>query len=165
METQARLIVDVARLDPEGEIIKGELSQDVLELGETEQVLPAGPVYYRLFAEPAGDELLVRGKLELPCRSICSRCAKEFEVTYCEPDYVESFDISALSETLDLTDSVRECIILALPTYPVCREACRGLCLRCGADLNENACTCVRESGSECWSELDNVQLGGEQPE
>lgn len=165
METQARLIVDIARLDPEGEIIKGELSQEVLELAETEQVVPAGPVRYRLFAQLAGSELLVRGKLELPCRSICSRCAKEVEITYAEPDYVESFDISALSETLDLTDSVRECIILALPTYPVCGEACRGLCLRCGADLNESACTCVRESGSACWSELDNVLLRSEQPE
>ncbi len=164
METQARLIVDAARLDPEGEIIKGELCQDVLELADTEQVLPAGPVRYRLFAQPAGHELLVRGKLELPCKSICSRCAKTFDITYSEPDYVESFDISALNETLDLTESVRECIILALPTYPVCREACRGLCLRCGADLNEEACACGREKGAACWSELDNVQFG-EPPE
>jgi uncharacterized protein len=45
-------------------------------------------------------------------------------------------------EEIDLTPLVHEQIILALPTRPLCGEACRGLCPRCGANLNAAPCGC-----------------------
>jgi uncharacterized protein len=36
-----------------------------------------------------------------------------------------------------------EQIYLELPMKPVCREACRGLCPTCGADLNAGSCACA----------------------
>jgi uncharacterized protein len=47
---------------------------------------------------------------------------------------------------LDLAPMVREQIILAAPMHPLCREECRGLCPRCGKDLNEGSCRCPAES-------------------
>ncbi len=41
---------------------------------------------------------------------------------------------------LDLDPGVREAAILARPMAPLCRPDCRGLCVRCGADLNEGPC-------------------------
>jgi len=38
---------------------------------------------------------------------------------------------------------LREAIMLELPTLPLCREDCRGLCPRCGANLNEGPCGCA----------------------
>ena len=43
---------------------------------------------------------------------------------------------------VDLTAAIREEVGLAVPTYALCREACAGLCPRCGADLNEGPCAC-----------------------
>jgi uncharacterized protein len=43
---------------------------------------------------------------------------------------------------IDLGDAIREALILAMPEYPLCREDCRGLCPRCGADLNQGPCAC-----------------------
>jgi uncharacterized protein len=38
---------------------------------------------------------------------------------------------------------IREQVLLALPTRPLCDENCRGLCPSCGVDLNEKACRCA----------------------
>jgi uncharacterized protein len=45
-------------------------------------------------------------------------------------------------DTIDLTPLVHEQAILALPTRPLCGEGCRGLCPRCGANLNAGPCGC-----------------------
>jgi uncharacterized protein len=43
---------------------------------------------------------------------------------------------------IDVTPLVAEQALLALPTRPLCAEECRGLCPRCGANLNAGACGC-----------------------
>jgi uncharacterized protein len=51
-------------------------------------------------------------------------------------------------EWVDVGELVREALLLSLPAYPLCREDCRGLCARCGADLNQGACSCPPERES-----------------
>ena len=47
-------------------------------------------------------------------------------------------------EELDLTTSIREQILLSVPYAPLCKEECLGLCMHCGANLNEESCSCDR---------------------
>jgi uncharacterized protein len=47
---------------------------------------------------------------------------------------------------LDLTEALREQILLDLPMRPLCRPDCRGLCVECGRNLNEGPCGCVQET-------------------
>ncbi len=47
---------------------------------------------------------------------------------------------------LELAPMLREQLILASPMHPLCSEECRGLCPRCGKDLNEGPCRCSEES-------------------
>ena len=47
-------------------------------------------------------------------------------------------------EEVDLSEVVRQQLLLALPIAPRCREGCRGLCPGCGADLNIASCGCPR---------------------
>jgi uncharacterized protein len=49
-------------------------------------------------------------------------------------------------EVVDLSEIVRQHLLLALPIAPRCREDCRGLCPSCGADLNAGACACALDS-------------------
>lgn len=58
---------------------------------------------------------------------------------------------------LDLHPAVREELILAVPAYVVCREDCRGLCPRCGTDLNEGPCACRSEPDPR-WAALDALR-------
>jgi uncharacterized protein len=45
-------------------------------------------------------------------------------------------------ESLDLRPLIREQLVLALPMAPICAEGCRGICSGCGANLNQESCSC-----------------------
>ena len=124
METDDKLIIDASRVDPEGEEIEGEAN--AVDLDE-EFVKPFGGVRYRLSLQVFGSELLVRGHLEQDFDLVCSRCGKDFDDTVKVDDFTISMEIDAKSPEVDLTEEIRESIILALPTYPVCDETCPGV--------------------------------------
>lgn len=119
-----KLLIDVSRLDPEGEDFEGEV--DCVDLDE-EFVKPFGGIRYRLNAQLFGTELLVKGHLEQDFDLVCNRCGKPFDTTVHVDDFLVSVEIAVNQEYADLTEDARECIILALPTYPVCDEACPGI--------------------------------------
>jgi len=48
-------------------------------------------------------------------------------------------------DVIDLTEILREQILLALPMYPRCSPDCKGLCSVCGVNLNQEACDCNRD--------------------
>ncbi len=157
METPVRLIVDLGRLDDgKREHLTTSLDQAVLELDDLEQIRPIGPVVCDLQCELLEDELLVRGSLAVRCACQCCRCGCDFEAVYTEEAFCETFDVAG-AVTLDLTEAVREGILIALPLYPICKEACKGVCLRCGQDLNAGPCTCNTEGGSSPWDALDGL--------
>ena len=54
---------------------------------------------------------------------------------------------------LDLTDTLRQYRLAAIPMAPVCREDCKGICPECGTDLNEAACSCERYQDQR-WTAL-----------
>lgn len=123
-EQESRLAVDVTRLDPDGEVLEGELfCVDVDE----EFVHPFGGVRYRLDVRLFGTELLVRGHLEQDFDLVCSRCGEDFDTTVKVEDFTESYEVGEKIQEVDLTEDIRESIILALPSYPVCREDCPGI--------------------------------------
>ena len=123
-ELETKLVVDVSRLDPEGETLEGEV--DCIDLDEA-FVKPFGGVRYRLDLHVFGTELLVRGRLEQDFDLVCSRCGKDFDTTVKVEDYTISYEVDEKSPEVDLTEDLRESIILNLPTYPVCDEACPGI--------------------------------------
>ncbi len=119
-----KLIIDASRVSPEGDDLEGEVN--AVDLDE-EFVKPFGGVRYRLTAQVFGTELLVRGHLEQDFTLVCSRCGKDFDDTVYVDDFTASYEISEKTPEVDLTEEIRESIILTLPTYPVCAEACPGI--------------------------------------
>ena len=147
MELEKKLVVDVTRLDPDGETLEGEV--DAVDLDE-EFVKPFGGIRYRLSLQVFGTELLVRGRLEQDFTLVCSRCGKDFDDTVVADDFVTSVEIGEKTQDVDLTDELRECIILKLPTYPVCDEACPGI---------EQKTEMPEE---DRWGALDQLKVEGE---
>ena len=144
-EVPSRLVIDLARLDPEGEVLEGEA--DIVDIDEP-YVQPFGGVRYRLTAQVFGSELLVRGHLEQDFDLVCSRCGKDFDTTVSVDDFTVSMEIGENSQQADLTDDARECIILTLPTYPVCAENCPGI-----AQEPE------KKASDGCWQALDGLKV------
>ena len=121
---EEKLTIDASRLAPGGETLEGEV--DCVDLDE-EFVKPFGGVRYRLTAQTFGTELLVRGHLEQDFDLVCSRCGRDFDDTVEVDDYTFSSPVDEKNPEVDLTADVRESIILALSTYPVCAESCPGV--------------------------------------
>ena len=155
METLGRLIVDLNRLDPDGEIFEGETSPDVIGLEENEFVESRGGIVYKLKIQALGTELLVRGSVAQMFICRCALCDVSFDLEVKEADFIDSFEISEENAFPDLTNALREAIILNLPAYPRCRESCKGLCNTCGIDQNTNDCKCNSGAGDDRWSALD----------
>ena len=118
------MTIDTSRIDPDGETIEGEV--ECVDRNEP-YVKAFGGVRYGLTLQVFGTELLVRGTLEQDFDLVCSRCGKDFDDTVKVGDFTASFEIPENSPEVDLTEEIRESIILALPTYPVCDETCPGI--------------------------------------
>ena len=58
---------------------------------------------------------------------------------------------------LDLTEPVRQALLVALPMRPLHSEDCRGLCATCGTNLNLAQCDCVPEEGDPRFAALSNL--------
>ncbi len=81
--------------------------------------------------------------------SECDRCLKEMDMSYsydCDHIVVPSVSgdndeyIVADGENLELNEIAVTDMLLQLPTKILCSEDCKGLCMVCGADLNEGDC-------------------------
>jgi uncharacterized protein len=98
----------------------------------------------------------ITGKIITQLKQCCSRCLEDmvtlltipFSEEYRELEFQEAGELSDTEtnyfngEEIDITDLIRENILLAEPIKPVCSETCRGLCPECGANLNINTCGC-----------------------
>ena len=62
---------------------------------------------------------------------------------------------------LDLADVVRQYAAISLPMKPVCGDDCAGICITCGANLNETMCTCGRTPRDSRWDALLEISARG----
>lgn len=96
----------------------------------------------------------VRGTMEVRCARCVRPLSKSFSFPLKETLVQQKADsIPALRDEdvvvfsgseLELDELVENCIFLNLPMKYLCREDCKGLCPRCGADLNEGDCSCTQ---------------------
>jgi uncharacterized protein len=59
---------------------------------------------------------------------------------------------------LDLSEAVREELVLAVNPYVVCDLECPGLCPRCGASLKDGPCGCTEEDRDPRWDALRELK-------
>lgn len=128
------------------------------------------PVEVRVKIVNAGESITAYFHVETGAHLHCSRCLKafrepivfDFQVVYQEKppvtgtaDEDQSDDIVFYENDLvDVSDDVRQQVLLALPMKPVCSPECKGLCPKCGQNLNEGLCDCPREDVDARWSVL-----------
>lgn len=129
----------------------------VPELSVADDLELVGPIEGHLRLSRTGRSILCRGELVTRVSEPCSRCLAQVQAPITieiEEEALPSIDIVTgvpldigaepdalrLDEhhELDLGEAVREAISLAEPIAPLCRPDCRGLCLVCGADRNED---------------------------
>lgn len=154
--------IDIARLKRTcGAVAEVKMEGQLPVVGEDVTLLSPVTADLRLTSTGAG--IMVEGKLQVKVRLRCSRCLEEFtrvleiplrelyreegQATFPatkEEQAHEEGVTTFTGETIDLTEMVRDTLLTALPMKALCREDCRGLCPRCGKNLNQGECSCPK---------------------
>jgi uncharacterized protein len=124
------------------------------------------PVTADLILESLEEGILVSGRLQGVLSLRCARCLTSFqqELTVEIRELFAPFPHEDSDEYplepegfLDPDQMIRDVVGVELPFAPVCRPDCRGLCGRCGGDLNLGECTCVEPDIDPRWAGLGEL--------
>lgn len=151
--------IQVAGIPPEGIEFKGDIMPDELGLVEDDRLGLPSPVAYDLILSLVSGALLAQGQLNTIARPRCDRCLHYYNMTVHVPDFCHYFE-GKHDDLFDLTDSMREDIVLAFPQRLLCKQECLGLCPSCGQNLNVRDCNCREETKNDsAWDQLDRLNL------
>lgn len=127
----------------------------------------------------AGDKFVLEGRIEGRVIARCDRCLESFELdsrsrfesffslpvndpSQREMELAEADMEVDYIEEIDLNEIIREQIYLSIPVKLICRPECRGLCPRCGINLNAAQCQCRQDTGHPGFAKLKNMKIQGE---
>jgi uncharacterized protein len=183
------LILDIDALEEANRPFEADLSREfldsVLRAPPPTEFHAGGASHLTGRTTKMGRQVLVQGRFSIPLTSPCKRCLNTVDLsenielvrTFVPADQQKparehkgeesegSFEPELVDEEtyqgkeLDLAPAIREQILLSLPTAPLCREDCKGLCPRCGKDLNDGECGCDRAVLDPRWAALKGIQL------
>lgn len=103
-------------------------------------------------AERIKQAVTFRGMLTSRIEQVCSRCLEPVQNTVSTP-FDLTYDIHD-RETIDTTTDLRDLLILGHPDRFLCSVDCRGICSRCGTNLNREACHCQNHQNQKETSPL-----------
>jgi DUF177 domain-containing protein len=166
------LSVDLGLLEREGFVDVEAVLPPEADLWAEADLRWAGDVDVKLRATFAGTgEVVVRGRVSGVLEHECRRClepgtkrfASDLTLVFVdEGSEVDGQDGAyAYEQTgaeLDMSRAVREEVILAMNPYVVCKPECKGLCPRCGTNLNAETCDCIEEDVDPRWEALRNMK-------
>lgn len=140
------------------------------------------PIHNEFEVARIRDLISVKGTVETRVRIPCARCLEEYELPVRKPlnvhytqnmpelegpatkDVVEIRDeliglVPFEGDAIELDDVIQEQVVVSLPTRPLCRADCKGLCPRCGADRNREPCDCDTARRDERFAVLKDLKL------
>lgn len=175
------LLVKVIPIPEEGEEGRWEIPPEAFKSGADEiHPLPVKDTTVlsgRIYKDDK--TVFFNGEVTATLDLSCSRCLKQFEMGIKEDvmavfmprasmsavvDEVEvtqeDVDVQLYDEDeLDLFGPAHDQVALAVPMRPLCAESCKGLCPRCGHDLNEGPCGCAEPVGDSRFAALKKLKF------
>jgi uncharacterized protein len=127
------------------------------------------PISAQFALEKVGQQIICRAVVQTSLMLKCSRCLEPVEVELSERMtlLVIFYDagqpaageeevkvVPADAEKVDVTEEIRQTVLLAIPFKPLCGEGCLGLCPQCGTNLNEKRCRCQQKVADPRWAGL-----------
>lgn len=148
--------------------------EEVMLSAETEEFVLVAPLQGEVKLIKVKQDVFVSGKLQACLRLPCTRCLTllelpvsiEVEETFSPiSDIVTGTKLPVNEDTdpatlideqhiLDLTEVVRQELVIAQPSKILCQDNCLGLCLHCGQNKNEASCTCTNDTIDSRWAGL-----------
>lgn len=163
------LTIPLPRLEREGSLeVRAEIPSDDpswegIDLRFSAPLSVSGQVHWIASGEVLA-RLRLRGFLAQECRRCLEpvrvRVDEELDLVFApmeEGGGTDEGNVRPFPEgegDLDLTEAIREEVILSQSPLALCKPDCKGLCPRCGVNLNEEPCQCSQEELDPRWEAL-----------
>ena len=161
---------------------RGEFSHvyqpETLDLGDDRARL-IGTATVKGNVRVRGTEAFVTGHVEASVAVDCDRCLTQVEMAVNAHLALEFITVNDYGSTMvaeltdaemsvsvfdgegiDVDETVKEQILLSVPTRTLCQENCKGICPNCGSDRNAGDCGCDSNEGDPRWAALGNLMNG-----
>ena len=149
--------VHLNQIPAEGLHIEGADKNAILDLKETD-IKPLGDVEYSLDVGLSDGGFFATGVVGIDLELECVSCLEKFRFPLRVHDFACQIELTS-SETVDLTEPIREDILLALPPHPHCdwngERVCQGVFPRSKTDASEQPLADTRDA----WGALDQLKL------
>jgi uncharacterized protein len=131
------------------------LPSDRMTLDSPDHSALTAPVRIHVHAETLDDEILALIKAETRVSMDCSRCLARFE----RPLKANlELHVPATAADVEVEEEVRQSFLLGLPVKPLCRPDCKGLCTKCGKELNAGPCACADDRREGPFAALKDLK-------
>lgn len=122
------------------------IEREDFELKLKSPILVSGEAYYD------GEIVRMKGNIKTLIEAQCSRCLKNidypleinFEEEFSKAEHEDAYPIMD-NDDIDLKNMVIDNLILSIPLRLLCSENCKGLCPKCGKNLNTGSCNCEKD--------------------
>lgn len=135
------------------------------------EVVPSSTVAVQGRLESVAEGVLVSGAVTAEANGACSRCLRDITVPleaslrelYAYPDSLtaqtsDPDDIPRIvDDEIDIAPLIHDELVLAMPTIPLCREDCLGLCPECGELLESVGADHRHEILDPRWAALSGL--------
>ena len=144
-------------IDSPGATVPFSTSVDLSDLCYGVSYPVSEPVMAEGMVRNTAGVLVMTGSIKTTIHGTCDRCAADFDraidfpidvvlVTELANEENEDEWVFPLEgDSADLDDIVRTVFVLNLDSKLLCSEDCKGLCHRCGKNLNDGPCNCQKE--------------------
>jgi uncharacterized protein len=170
------MFIDVADLSNSPKHISVRIPADEIGLDE-DNVRLINEVEFAADAVRNEAEIDVKGRISYKAEIDCTRCLNpiahdgkiEFDINYVTPEHfglekeheIQGTDLETdvlEGDRIDVRQVVREQVLLDLPEQIFCREDCKGICPKCGADRNLIDCKCEEDEIDPRWAALKDLK-------
>ncbi len=150
-----------------------ELQRQVMptDVGLGDQAEFQHPLDIQIRIDRVGTTLTLVARTTGRLTMVCDRCAEDYEheldesltlVFSSDSDLADQdedwvFYLGEVDQDVDISDPIRQTLLLALPLKRLCSESCAGLCPVCGTNLNESTCSCKRDRIDPRWGKLRDL--------
>lgn len=131
-----------------------------------------GNVEVKIKMDKSIHQIVLDCNLTVNAHIVCDRCTDEvdkefhnhFILSYLfakTNQKTDDFNLKILSsdvDKIDIKNDVFEYSELSIPLKKLCKEDCKGLCPKCGKNLNYESCTCSTNEINEVWEPLKKIK-------
>ncbi|MDP8213297.1 MAG: DUF177 domain-containing protein [Candidatus Zapsychrus exili] len=138
------MIINISEVKSEGIEVTDEIDDSSLGILEEESIHCPEPLKINAKINLADNIFLVKAKVEGKYSSFCFRCMEPVE-SVLDKEFSLDFEIEDKVDHIDISDDIRQEILLSLPNKILCDSDCLGICLDCKQNLNKEKCKCNKQ--------------------